>query len=123
MRGFDRSDRLANTLRRELADVLRTETGDHRFELLSISHVRVARDLSYAEIFVVSLKAREAESRAELLKSLKSAAGFLRTRLAARTQWIKTPLLRFHYDELPEEGPRLEALIDSVAPSTRSAGR
>ena len=127
MRGFDRSERLATTLRRELADVLRTESGDARFELLSLSHVRVTRDLSYADIYVVSLKAREADARKELLKGLKSASGFLRARLASRIQWIKTPQLRFHYDELPEYGPRLEALIDSVTPppetNTGSAGR
>ena len=121
MRGFDRSERLANTLRRELADILRAESGDARFELLSISHVRISRDLSYADIYVVSLKAREADAQRALVQSLKSAAGFLRSRLASRARWIKVPALRFHYDELPERGQKLEALIDSVAPPPQTS--
>lgn len=127
MPDFDRSERLAHTLRRELAHVLAVDSRDARFNLLSISHARVSRDLSVADIYVVSLKARDSEQRAELVKSLKSASGFLRARLASRIQWIKTPMLRFHYDRLPEAGPRLEALIDSVAPtaepSTRGCGQ
>ena len=117
MPDFDRSERLAKTLRRELAQVLAAEAGDSRFNLLSISHVRMSRDLSFADIYVVSLNARESEQRRVLLKSLRRAAGFLRTRLASRIQWIKTPTLRFHYDDLPEAGPRLEALIDSLLPT------
>ena len=117
MRGFDRRIRIAETLRRELADVLCTESQDARLNLLSLSHVKVSRDLSYADVYVVSLKAKDSEQRTELLRALKSAAGFLRSRLSSRVRWQKTPLLRFHYDELPEAGPRLEALIDSVAPA------
>ena len=114
MRGFDRSMRVAETLRRELASVLSTESQDARLKLLSLSHVKVSRDLSYADVYVVSLKAKEPAERSELLRALKSAAGFLRSRLSSRVRWQKTPLLRFHYDELPEAGPKLEALIDSV---------
>ena len=117
MRGYDRSERIAETLRRELAEVLCTESRDARLQLLSLSHVKVSRDLSYADVYVVSLKATDAAQRSELLRALKSAAGFLRSRLCARVRWQKTPLLRFHYDELPETGPKLEALIDSVAPA------
>ena len=120
---FDRSERLAKTLRRELAHVLTTHSRDARFELLSISHVRVSADRSYADVYVVSLSARESEARRELIKGLGNAAGFLRRRLAARIDWIKTPRLRFHYDDLPERGPRLEALIDSLVPSSGSSGQ
>lgn len=117
MRGFDRSERIAETLRRELADILCSESRDARLKLLSLSHVRVSRDLSYADVYVVSLKAKDRAQRSELLEALGSAAGFLRSSLSSRVRWQKTPLLRFHYDELPEAGPKLEALIDSVAPS------
>ncbi len=116
-RGFDRRIRIAETLRRELGDILCTESRDTRLQLLSLSHVRVSRDLSYADVYVVSLKAKDPAQRSELLRALKSAAGFLRSRLSSRVRWQKTPLLRFHYDELPEAGPRLEALIDSLTPA------
>lgn len=121
MRGFDRTERVAQVLRRELAQVLCSGVADSRLALLSISHVKLSRDLSYADVYVVSLKAKGSTERRELLRALKSAAGFLRTSLAARVSWQKTPYLRFHYDELPEAGPKLEALIDSVAPDHDSS--
>ncbi len=116
MSGFDRTQRIAEVVRRELAHILCSDVADSRLALLSISHVKVSRDLSCADVYVVSLKAKESTERRELLGALKRAAGFLRTSLAARVPWQKTPCLRFHYDQLPEAGPKLEALIDSVAP-------
>ncbi len=116
MRGFDRTERVAQTLRRELAHVLSSGTGDARLELLSISHVKVSRDLGYADVYVVSLKARDEAERNELVRALASAAGFLRSSISTRLSLQKTPFLRFQYDPLPEFGPKLEALIESVAP-------
>ena len=122
MAATERKDRIAGELQRELAHVLSRETGDARLALLSISHVRVTRDLSFADVYVVSLKVKTREERSELMGALKSAAGFFRSQLSSRVRWQKTPFLRFHYDELPETGPRLESLIDSVAPRDAGAG-
>ena len=116
-----RSDRIAGELRRELADILCREARDARMQLLSISHVRVSRDLSFADVYVVSLKAQSVAERGELMHALKRAAGFFRASLSGRVQWQKTPSLRFHYDELPESGHKLESLIDSVAPKDTQA--
>jgi len=116
MSGQARNERIAGELKRELADILCRETADVRLQLLSISHVRVSRDLSVADVYVVSLKADTAALREKLIDALASAAGFFRKSLSSRTHWQKTPYLRFHYDDLPESGPRLESLIDSVAP-------
>jgi len=124
MGGQARSERVAGEPKRELADVLCRDTADARLALLSISHVRVSRDLSFADVYVVSLKAlkdNDTPERLKLMRALKSAAGFFRKRLASRTHWQKTPRLRFHYDDLPESGLRLESLIDDVAPKETSA--
>ena len=121
MSGQARNERIAGELKRELADILCRDTADARLALMSISHVRVSRDLSFADVYVVSLKSGADAGRDQLMRALKNASGYFRKSLARRTHWQKTPYLRFHYDDLPESGPRLESLIESVAPKAAQA--
>jgi ribosome-binding factor A len=76
-----------------------------------VNDVKVSKDLSYAEIYVSSLQAEDAQAQAELIGVLNRAAGFFRTELAKRHTMRTTPKPRFHYDELVERGPKLEKLI------------
>ena len=108
----ERANRVADFIRSELADIVKNEMRDPRVSLLSITDARVSRDLGVADVYVTSLAAGDARERTELLAVLNGAAGFLRSALAGRHAMRTTPRLRFHYDELIEGGPRLEALID-----------
>ena len=108
----ERANRVADFIRSELADIVQNQMRDPRVSLLSITDARVSRDLGVADIYVSSLNARDDRERAELLAVLNGAAGFLRSAVASRHSMRTTPRLRFHYDQLIEGGPRLEALID-----------
>lgn len=106
--------RIADFIRDELASIVQREMRDPRVGMVSVNEVRVSRDLSYADVYVSSLEASTPEARAELLEVLNGAAGFFRSELAKRHRMRTTPKLRIHYDELMEEGPRLEALINKA---------
>lgn len=108
----ERANRVADFIRSELADIVQNQMRDPRVSLLSITDARVSRDLGVADIYVSSLNARDERERAELVAVLNGAAGFLRSAVAGRHAMRTTPRLRFHYDQLIEGGPRLEALID-----------
>ena len=108
----ERANRVADFIRSELADIVQNQMRDPRVSLLSITDARVSRDLGVADIYVSSLNARDERERAELVAVLNGAAGFLRSAVAGRHTMRTTPRLRFHYDQLIEGGPRLEALID-----------
>lgn len=108
----ERANRVADFIRSELADIVQNQMRDPRVSLLSITDARVSRDLGVADIYVSSLHARDERERAELVAVLNGAAGFLRSAVAGRHAMRTTPRLRFHYDQLIEGGPRLEALID-----------
>ena len=112
----DRLARVADFIRAELAAIVHKDMRDPRATLLSVTDVRVRRDLSMADVYVSSLAAADAPARGELVEALNRAAGFLRRRVAARQGLRATPRLRFHYDDLVEHAPRMEALIDAVAP-------
>ena len=118
----DRSHRVAESIRAQLASVVLTEVADPRISLLSVTDAKVSRDLSVADVYVSSLAAEDAGARTELVAVLNRAAGFLRSAVARRMALRSTPRLRFHYDELPEQGPRLDTLIrQAVASDEREA--
>ncbi len=114
--------RVADFIRDELAAIIQREMRDPRVGMVNVNEVKVSRDLSYADVYVSSIEASTPEARAELVRVLNGAAGFFRSELAKRHRMRTTPKLRIHYDELMEEGPRLEALIERAVEADRRAG-
>lgn len=109
---MSRDLRVADFVRDEVSRILQRDMRDPRVgSFVSVNDVKVSKDLSYAEIYVSSLQAEDAQAQAELIGVLNGAAGFFRTELAKRHTMRTTPKPRFHYDELVERGPKLEKLI------------
>lgn len=115
---MSRELKVADFIRDEVARIIQLEMRDPRVgSFVSVNDVKVSRDLSYAEVYVSSLQANSEEDKQELIKVLNGAAGFFRSTLAKRHTMRTTPKLRFHYDLLVEEGPRIEKLIDTAMKS------
>jgi ribosome-binding factor A len=114
--------RVADFIRDELASIVQLEMRDPRVGMLSVNEVRVSRDLSYADVYVSSLQAETPAARAELIEVLNKAAGYFRSELAGRHRMRTTPRLRFHYDELMDRGPRMDALIDKAISEDQRRG-
>ena len=111
-RNTERELRLGDLIRDALSEVLLSEARDPRIGMVSVTEVRVSRDLSVADVYVRALPAAEGTRRRELVQALSHAAGFMRSTIARRNALRATPRLRFRYDDLVDAGPRLEALID-----------
>lgn len=116
--GFQRTDRIADHIQRELASLIRFGMKDPRLGMVTIQAVRVARDLSWADVYFTLLGEGEDAGR-DAEEVLRNAAGFLRSQLAKDLNTRTTPKLRFHYDKLPEEASRLSALIDQARAEDR----
>ena len=112
MKEYGRELRVGDYLRRELASIIRSEMRDPRVGIVSVTDVRVSTDLSTARVYVASLGVDDTDQREELLSVLNKAGGFLRSAVARQNSMRTTPRLRFYYDELIEEGARMETLID-----------
>lgn len=123
MREHGRDLRVADFIRDELASIISRGMRDPRVGMVSVNEVRVSRDLSYAEIYVSSLDTETPEARRELIEVLNKASGYFRSELAKRHSMRTTPKPRFHYDELQESGPRLDALIHRALEADRIAAR
>jgi ribosome-binding factor A len=63
---------------------------------LTVTRVEVSRDLGYADVFVSSYKTSEGLKKG--IAGLKSAAGFIQSRLSREMRIRTTPHLRFHED-------------------------
>lgn len=113
-----RTLRVGEQLRRELADLMRSELRDPRLALISMTSVEVSRNLRYARIFVTLVG--DTAQRQELVEELNRAAPLLRRELGKRLHLRTIPQLDFRYDEVTEQGARLSALIDAAVAADRS---
>lgn len=118
---YGRDLRVADFIRDELAGIIQLEMRDPRVGMVSVNEAKVSRDLSWADVYVSSYDAKTEADRQALVEVLNKASGYLRSELAKRHSMRTTPKLRFHYDEVVEKGPRLEALIDSAIAADRRA--
>ena len=115
-REFKRSERVAGSLRRELAQIIQMEIKDPEIGFIGLSDVEVTRDLSHAKVFVTVF---EHEKAASSIKALNQAAGYLRKRLGQEMRIRSVPELHFHHDASVETGRRMDDLIDTAISSDR----
>ena len=115
-REFNRSERVAGSLRRELAKLIQMELKDPEVGFIGLSDVEVTRDLAHAKVFVTVFESDKADSS---LKALKRAAGFLRSRLSQEMRIRSVPELHFHHDASVETGQRMDSLIEAAVASDR----
>ena len=109
---FERTDRIASEIMREVERIIREDVSDPRTDcMFSVTHVDVTRDLRYAKVYI---SIYEEEKRAPMMKALKSAAGFIRHNLGQRVQLRYTPELLFELDTTIEYGVHIASLINQV---------
>ena len=111
-REFKRSDRVADAVQRELADLIRSEIRDPRLAMINVTGVDVTRDLAEAKVFVNFIEQLDDKEHDERTAVLNKAAGFIRSKLMRRMRLRATPKLTFFYDATGERGRKLSALID-----------
>lgn len=115
MSSFARTDRIAQQIQRELAELVRLEINDPRVRLVTITGAEVANDYSHAKIFFTRLDGKHAEAQ----QGLEHATGFLRRQLAHRIKLRVMPQLHFVYDASVERGSHLSQLIDQAVASDK----
>ncbi|MCI8437983.1 MAG: 30S ribosome-binding factor RbfA [Oscillospiraceae bacterium] len=107
----NRIGRINEEIQRELSALLRT-LKDPRLQngLVTVTHVDTTSDLRCCKVYVSAL---DKSQEAEVMKGLKSAAGYLRRELGAAVQLRYTPQLQFVADDSIQQGAHiLEMLRD-----------
>ncbi len=107
-----RLQRIADRLREDLSEMLIQDISDPRLSGISITDVKVDRELAFADIYVSAIEG--SERSAEVLEGLSHAQGFIRRELAQRLDLRTFPRLRFHWDPTFERAEHIERLIASL---------
>ncbi|OOU90616.1 ribosome-binding factor A [Acinetobacter baumannii] len=120
MAGGQRLKRMADSVQRELSELIRQELKDPRLGgLVTISGVKVSPDLGYVDVYVTVMGRELSDDQNEVahretLDILNKASGFLRQELSRRIKTRITPRLRFHYDKTNAYGNYMFGLIEKA---------
>jgi ribosome-binding factor A len=108
-----RTDRVADAIREEIAQLLLREIKDPRVGMITLTGVRVSGDLRHARVLFSVLG--EAERRDEALAGLRSASGYIRAQLARRLNLRVAPEIVFEADTSLEEVERVARLLKGTS--------
>ncbi len=114
-----RHERLGDQVRAELCALLQRSIRDPAVRLVTVTHVRMSRDLQHARVFYTTLG--DAATRRETARGLRRAAPFLRSQLGRRIRVRRVPELTFVYDESIERESRIAQVLEELrvnAPSS-----
>lgn len=112
---FSRSDRVAEQIQRELADLLMFEVKDPRIGMVTLTAVEVTGDMAHAKVFYSTSK-----SSSICQAGLENSSGFLRAQLSKRMMLRVMPQLHFVYDESIDRGIKMDALIAQALQESQS---
>ncbi len=108
-----KSNRINHEVKKEISSIIEIDLHDPRIKpMTSVVSVDVETDLKAAKIYV-SVLGNE-EDKKSTIEGLKSAAPFVRGRLAKNLNLRNTPELNFILDESIEYGVNMSKLINQV---------
>jgi len=113
MKKTRRTSRVGENVRDALVEVFRHDLKDVKLGFTSITGVDVSPDLHFARVFLSGLNEKDTK---ETVEALQNARGAVRRYLGKRIRLRYTPELDFKYDEAPERGGRIEALLAGMRP-------
>jgi ribosome-binding factor A len=104
-----RTDRVADLILKELAEVLLRKVKDPRLGEITLTAVKVSPDLRHARVYY-SLLGND-EKKIEVAAGLESAKGFLKRELGKRLELRHVPDISFHFDDSLEYGSHIDRLL------------
>lgn len=108
----NRIGRINEEIQRELSSLLRTLKDPRVHGLVSITAVETTPDLRFAKVFVSVLD--QDGDVSEVLKGLKSSAGYLRRELSRSLSIRYTPELIFSRDDSIDKGTHILKLLNDL---------
>lgn len=107
-----RPERLAESLKVEIAEVVGFELDDPRLETVTVTDVNVSPDLRDAKVYVL-IRGDEAEI-GSALKSLQHASTFVRQQVALNLDLRHAPHLHFVRDTAEENAARVGEILGTL---------
>ncbi len=106
-----RGGRINEEVKKEISTLIRDEIKDPRLTaMISVTAVKVTKDLSYANVYV-SIFAKDEEEKKSNFEALKSSAGFIRKEIARRINLRQSPQILFEIDDSIDYGMHIDDLL------------
>jgi ribosome-binding factor A len=114
VRGMDyrRSDKVGVVIKEEISRMLIREIKDPRIGFVTITRVKVSKDLRFVKVYFSVLGDQSA--REDSVRGLNSAVGFMRRELGRRLRLRYVPDIVFSFDPSLEHMSRLAELIQEI---------
>ena len=105
-----RANRVAEQMKKELGEIIGRKLKDPGIGFVTITDVAVTGELQQATMYVKVLDG----NRADTLRALEQAKGFIRSEIGQRIRLRITPELIFEYDESAAYGNRIDDLLRQI---------
>ncbi|HEX3253865.1 MAG TPA: 30S ribosome-binding factor RbfA [Pyrinomonadaceae bacterium] len=116
-----RSERTADTLKEEIAQIVGYELEDPRLMSVTVTDVKLSGDKRAVRVYV-TVAGDEAEHKSALA-ALKHAAPYVRKQLGLALNLPRTPEIHFVRDRVEEEGERVDELLQEIEREWESKGK
>lgn len=114
-----RTDRLNSLLKEVISDVIRKDVRNpHVNELITVTRVDITKDLHYAKVFISVIGNETA--KAETLKALQTAAGFIAVIASKKVVMRYFPELTFKLDDSVDKHMRIEKILGEISDERES---
>ena len=115
-----RADRVGELVRNELNVQLRQNVRDPGVAQVTITYVRMSKDLQQARVFYTGPE--ESHEMDSTLRAVERVRPFLRRQLGNRLKLRHVPELRFEYDISMEMQDRIAVLFDQIQNDPTTSG-
>ncbi|GAW94302.1 30S ribosome-binding factor RbfA [Calderihabitans maritimus] len=112
---LQRAERVAEQIKKEVAQILREEIKDPRIGFVTVTDVEVSSDLRHVKIYVSVYGDKEEQETT--MEGLQNATGFIRREIGQRIPLRYTPEIVFKFDRSIEHGARIAELLAQVRKS------
>src|SRR5204863_8622949 len=116
-----RPERIADTLREEISQIVGYELEDPRLTMVTVTDVRLSENRRDAQVFVTV--AGDEEQHRLALSALRHAAPYVRKQLSLSLNLPRTPETHFVRDRVEEKGEHVNQLLEKIEQEWESEER
>lgn len=111
--GDNRIQRIANLIKKEVAEMLLREVKDPRIGMVTITGVKVSKDLRIAHIYYSALGTEKQIQDSAI--GLRQATKFIQREIGRRIRMRYTPAIDFQFDHSLEYGSHIDKILKDLS--------
>jgi ribosome-binding factor A len=111
--GENRIQRIANLIKKEVAEMLIREVKDPRIGMVTITEVTVSKDLRIAHIYYSALGSEKQNQDSAI--GLRQATKFIQREIGQRIRMRYTPAIDFQFDHSLEYGSHIDKILQDLS--------